>query len=108
MRGDLLVDRWRPEIGEAELDGAVDQAVHAQPVIVEVALLQRRVLRGVGVDAVVPGVGADVGLGVLTGGRVQVLEQALRRPDEGVADALHGAGVPEREGGLRRPTPPSG
>ncbi len=68
--------------------GQLDQPVDPQSVVGKVGLEQRRVLPRVEVLPVVPEIGGDVFLGVLTGLGVHVLEQPLDRADQGVADAL--------------------
>ena len=52
--------RQRPQVGQGELDGVLDEAVDPQPVVGEVPVEQGGVLRRVGVLAVVPEVGRDV------------------------------------------------
>ena len=50
-----------------------------------------------------PEVRRDVLLAVLTGLRIDVLEEVLHRSDDGLADTLHDAGVPKCERRRRDP-----
>ena len=100
----LLLHRQGPQLRHAQLDRMLDKSVDAQPVVGKPAGLQREVLGGVRVDAVVPEVRTDVGLGVLTGLSVEVLEQPLRGTDERRTDPLDRPRVPQRE--RRRSNPP--
>ena len=104
MLGDLLVVRQCAQLRKVELDGVGDQSVDPQSVVGEVAVKQRLVLVGVRVLPVVPEVRRDVGLAVLAGFGVDVLEQVLQRSDDRLADALHDAGMADRE--RRRRDPP--
>ena len=106
MLGDLLVVGEGTQLSQVELDRVVDQAVDPQAVVGEVAFAQLLELVSRRVRAVVPEVRRDVLLGVLARLRVEVLEQSLGRPDEGVSDLLHLARVTvgERRGATHQAT----
>ena len=60
MLGDLLVVGQGVQLDQVEVDGVLDEAAGVEPVVGEVGVEERLVLRGVGVLAVVPEVRRDV------------------------------------------------
>jgi hypothetical protein len=72
--GDLLVVGKRPELGEAQLHGALDQAVDPEAVVGEAGVEQPPVPVGLGEGAVEPEIRGDVLFRVLAGLGVDVLE----------------------------------
>jgi hypothetical protein len=94
-----------PAADEVELDGSLDEAVDAQPVVDEVAVEERLVLVGVGALAVVPEIRRDVCLCVLARFGIELLEEVLERPDDPLPDALHDPRMAQRQ---RRSGGPAG
>jgi hypothetical protein len=81
--GDLFVVGQIPQLLEVQFHRVLNEPADFQAVVGEVGVVKCLVFIGLRVLAVVPKVGRNVGLGVLAGLRVEVLEESLHRPDNG-------------------------